>query len=372
MVKPSPVLDGLRGTASIVILVLHFLVGLEREYIIPHAGLAVDFFFMLSGYCITSYYAAQASSQVSGRKLFLVRAANYYPAILLGLALGFSVYLLKVSMLAESVNWIVVAINLALSVFLVPSPFALTDTWDFIYPFNGVTWSIMAELSMVFLFGAFFVNMRKSLLVILVIAGAAAATYQCFVFGAVTGGMNWSHIGDHSHHYMATVAGFSLPLPVFIPLALVRAFFPFFCGVLIYRCFSCRLGVGGIYAVIPHFLLAAVLLTSLPVSRWIYESIAITIIFPIILMWGSLAHAGDRYTRICHWLGNIAYPLYLTHYPLVIVFSYLIRKSGDRVPLSLWIAVEFVVCVAFARLVFLVVDNRFRRKVLPRFASAVD
>jgi hypothetical protein len=43
-------LDGLRGIAALVVLALHALTPFNLDYIVPHAVLAVDFFFLLSGF----------------------------------------------------------------------------------------------------------------------------------------------------------------------------------------------------------------------------------------------------------------------------------------------------------------------------------
>jgi peptidoglycan/LPS O-acetylase OafA/YrhL len=50
----------------------------------------------------------------------------------------------------------------------------------------------------------------------------------------------------------------------------------------------------------------------------IYESVCIIIVFPLIVYLGaSGVMQTQRENRICKFLGDISYPLYLVHYPLV-------------------------------------------------------
>jgi peptidoglycan/LPS O-acetylase OafA/YrhL len=50
----------------------------------------------------------------------------------------------------------------------------------------------------------------------------------------------------------------------------------------------------------------------------IYESICIIIVFPVIVYLGAGGVVSTQTeSRICKFLGDISYPLYLVHYPLV-------------------------------------------------------
>ncbi|HVY73525.1 MAG TPA: acyltransferase family protein, partial [Puia sp.] len=54
----------------------------------------------------------------------------------------------------------------------------------------------------------------------------------------------------------------------------------------------------------------------------LYESLSIIFIFPLVVLMG----AGGRLERkrssaICKLLGDISYPLYITHYPLIYIYT---------------------------------------------------
>ncbi len=52
-----------------------------------------------------------------------------------------------------------------------------------------------------------------------------------------------------------------------------------------------------------------------------YESIVIIFIFPLILFLGASGNIqGKVATKVCNFLGDISYPLYITHFPVLYVY----------------------------------------------------
>jgi peptidoglycan/LPS O-acetylase OafA/YrhL len=53
----------------------------------------------------------------------------------------------------------------------------------------------------------------------------------------------------------------------------------------------------------------------------LYEAFCILIVFPVIVAIGAGGHiVNARAARLCKWLGDISYPIYITHYPLIYCF----------------------------------------------------
>src|SRR5215475_8194184 len=82
----------------------------------------------------------------------------------------------------------------------------------------------------------------------------------------------------------------------------------------------------------------------------LYDSLTIILIFPLIVAIG----AGDRGTggvslKLCKFLGDLSYPLYITHYPLIYIYtSWVVRNKvhGWRgVPFAVFL---FVAAIALA------------------------
>jgi peptidoglycan/LPS O-acetylase OafA/YrhL len=53
----------------------------------------------------------------------------------------------------------------------------------------------------------------------------------------------------------------------------------------------------------------------------LYEGLCIVVLFPLIVSLGAGSSLSGKYTpQICRWLGQISYPLYITHYVFVYVY----------------------------------------------------
>ena len=92
-------LDGLRGIAAIVVVIFHDLSPFDLDSLIPHAPLAVDFFFCLSGFVVAYAYEKRLLGTMSFADFVAVRIIRLYPLILAGLLLGAVVFVLRAGLL---------------------------------------------------------------------------------------------------------------------------------------------------------------------------------------------------------------------------------------------------------------------------------
>jgi len=54
----------------------------------------------------------------------------------------------------------------------------------------------------------------------------------------------------------------------------------------------------------------------------LYEAFCIIVLFPLIVSLGAGGSLKGKYsTRICGFLGDISYPIYITHYPLIYLYT---------------------------------------------------
>jgi peptidoglycan/LPS O-acetylase OafA/YrhL len=76
------VLDGLRGVAALCILIHHWAqcVGASAGFL-GHAYLAVEFFFLLSGFVISNAYEHKLMQAMSFRRFVLIRVIRLYPLL---------------------------------------------------------------------------------------------------------------------------------------------------------------------------------------------------------------------------------------------------------------------------------------------------
>ncbi|HVJ01624.1 MAG TPA: acyltransferase family protein, partial [Sphingomonas sp.] len=90
------VLDGLRGSAALLV-VLYHIQGItvhfaQGKLLLPHAYLAVDFFFALSGFVIGYAYDDRWGRMTTGQFL-KIRLIRLHPLVVLGTILGLLSYL---------------------------------------------------------------------------------------------------------------------------------------------------------------------------------------------------------------------------------------------------------------------------------------
>jgi len=89
--KPHyPILDGLRGVAAIVVVIFHIFEAHSAGplyQIVNHGYLAVDFFFLLSGFVI-SYAYDDRWGKMSVGSFFKRRLVRLHPLVIMGMVIG--------------------------------------------------------------------------------------------------------------------------------------------------------------------------------------------------------------------------------------------------------------------------------------------
>ena len=103
-------------------------------------------------------------------------------------------------------------------------------------------------------------------------------------------------------------------------LGFIRITFPFSVGLLLSRWRpASHMGSGTTYVLM--LVLVSVLCAPLYVGNWVYDCVAVGLVFPAIIFCGAGCKNGVALHKICMWLGELSYPLYITHYPLLRVLS---------------------------------------------------
>jgi peptidoglycan/LPS O-acetylase OafA/YrhL len=313
--KPHyPVLDGLRGVAAIVVVAFHLCEANATSHldqIINHGYLAVDFFFLLSGYVIGYAYDDRWGSMSIG-SFFKRRLVRLQPMVVMGMIIGALCFYFQDSVLWPAIHTVPVwkmLIIMVIGFTLLPVPVSMDIRgWNEMHPLDGPGWSLLFEYIANILYGFFVRKFSNTVLSVLVfIAGCA------LIHLAVT-----SPNGD-------VIGGWSVE-PAQLRIGFTRMMFPFFAGLLL-----CRV------AKIIHFknaflwcsLLIVMVLATPRIGGsghlWmngLYDSLSIIFIFPLIVFMGAGGVVkGKSAIRICKFFGDISYPLYITHYPLIYIYT---------------------------------------------------
>lgn len=308
-----PILDGLRGVAAITVVIFHILEAHSTSHLdlmINHGYLAVDFFYLLSGYVIGYAYDDRWGKMSIG-DFFKRRLIRLQPLVVLGSLVGAAFFYFQDSTLWPTIHTVPVwklLLVMAIGATLIPIPISMDIRgWQEMHPLDGPGWSLFYEY-VVNIFYALFIRKwsRTAIAILVAISGIALIHYT------VTGGT-----GD-------VIGGWSIDAQN-LRIGFTRVMFPFFGGLLLSR--TARL------VKIDHaFLGCSILLLAVfampriggAEGLWkngIYESVAIIVIFPLIVYVGAGGELEGYARRICKFLGDISYPIYITHYPLIYTYT---------------------------------------------------
>ena len=347
------ILDGLRGAAALMVVWYHVFEGFAFAEgsaidVFNHGYLAVDFFFMLSGFVI-SYAYDDRWSKMSMGDFFKRRLVRLHPMIVMGAVIGLVTFLLQ-----GGVKWdgsVVPMSGVALAFFLtccfIPAwPGAMHEVRGNgeMFPLNGPAWSLFFEYIGNICYALFI--RRFSTKVLAIWTAVLGVVYAWFAVFNVSG-------------YEMVGVGWTIMDGVNIFGGLLRMMFPFSLGMLLARNFR-PTRVRGVFwlAIVVLFTLFSVpffpSVDGICVNG-IFEMCCIMFVFPILVWLGASGVTSDKVsTDVCKFLGDISYPLYIVHYPVMYLFYAWLIKSRLYTLGETWQVVACVyatnVLLAFAAL----------------------
>lgn len=320
MTAPRTQLDALTGTRGIAAwFVVFYHIRLAFPDSVPPAViavlakgyLAVDLFFVLSGFVMWLTYGAKFQRDgLSAAPGFLWRRiARIYPLHL--------VILLATIAYAASLSFAGKADDAQYPVAELPLHFLLMQNWGFTdhLTWNDPSWSISTELAAYLLLPLVAVTLfRKDWSPLACLAGAVA-------------------LGLALHGWFVAHDAVTLGHDIFWN-GLPRCIAGFFAGVLVAMAWRAR----PVSAARHAALAASIALFALWVAGWMPETLAVPLCFTALVYWlaeTSSAPGNPLASRIAVHLGDISYSTYLAHFLLWIVFKHLLVDDPKNVPLGL-------------------------------------
>jgi peptidoglycan/LPS O-acetylase OafA/YrhL len=350
-----PVLDGLRGVAALLVVAFHLFEAHAPSrfgQIINHGYLAVDFFFVLSGFVI-GYAYDDRWGRMGLLDFCKRRLIRLHPMIVLAMAIGAALYYFQDSPLFPAIHgtpmWKMFAV-MAVGMTLLPLPPSMDIRgWGEMHPLNGPAWSLFYEYIANVLYAVGLRKLSNRALGVLV-ALAALALIHMLVFGPR---------GD-------VIGGWALDANG-IRIGLTRVMFPFFAGVLLMR-LGRRIKVANAFGVCSLLLIVALALPRFggPERLWVnglYEAAIVILLFPLIVAIGAGEKTADGASvRIARFFGELSYPLYITHYPLIYIYTgWVVDKKVPPAQGALVGAGVFVTAVVIAYACLKLYDEPVRR-----------
>ena len=321
-------LDGLRGVAALLVVFYHIFEGFSFAgggtliTVINHGYLAVDFFFILSGFVIGYAYDDRWKKNMTQKNFFKRRLIRLHPMIIMGAVIGLTAFFIQggVKWDGTHVDTSMAMLALWLTMFFIPAyPEAGYDIRGNgeMFPLNGPSWSLFFEYIGNILYALFIHRLsNKALAVLVMLLGLGLSWFALFdVVGYGMIGVGWTLDGLNFWGGM------------------LRMLFPFTLGMLISRNFR-PFKVRGAFWICSVVLIAIFFVPYIegksPVClNGVFEMICIAIVFPILVCIGASGKTTDKKsTAVCRFFGDISYPLYAVHYPVMYVFySWLIENK---------------------------------------------
>ncbi len=314
------ILDGLRGVAALVVLVYHIFECFSSTPL-PHGYLAVDLFFVLSGFVIGYAYDDRWGTDMTMSHFFKRRLIRLHPVVLIGAILGAITFLLQGSVKWDGSHVATSAVMLAMlcGMFMIPTaPGTITEVRGNgeLFPLNGPSWSLFFEYIGNILYALLLRKLKTHTLGVLAALLGVVFIYMTTKAGYL--GMGWT-MADNG-----LLGGF------------VRMMFPYTMGMFMARLFRPIPHVKGALWMCGAVFIAVALVPTLgdmqtPWLNGLFDAMCVIVIFPALVWIGaSDLEPGKRTMTVSRIIGDLSYPLYAIHYPFMYLFYNYIGFNGSE------------------------------------------
>ena len=358
------ILDGLRGVAALGVVMFHMMECYPSEitrWVMPHGFMSVDFFFALSG-LVLGYAYDDRWDKMSTWDFFKRRLTRLQPMAIMGVIIGVCFFYYTGGPTFDAVDsapWYMLLLEALLLIFMIPLPKSMDIRgWGELTSINGPIWTLIYEYVANILYALFLRRTGKLVLGIIVAFCALMSADLCLQLNL------WGNLVDPD--YYCTINGGFICDPEHVYRAMVRLMYPFTMGLLLSRIGRFIRIKDGFWAasLLVLAMVSTPMLTSIsPLYEGIYELCAILLLFPLILSIGAGSKLeGARATRLCLFVGQLSFPLYITHYPILYMHMSWAENHMDS-PVSTHVFVgitTLIMCIGVAWACLKLVDEPAR------------
>ena len=324
-VRRYTTLDGLRGAAAVAVVLFH--AGAISPLAMPGGYLAVDLFFVLSGFVIARAYLDMLRAG-QWRDFLRRRVVRLYPMYLVGCVLGIAATMIVALSRGEppSIGAIVFAL------FLLPWP-----NPGYLFPVINPAWSLFFEALVNLALAALRPLHGRALLASAVLGPGAVLLVLALRDGQLAQGAYWWNAGG----------------------GLARAAFSFSAGIAL-STLKERERVFGSWLAYALPIALFILLMLAPKDRTFIDIACVFGIFPAMIWLGARIEAPKAWPMSA--LGDASYPLYCIHSPVLIVGLAVARRLPETAAmLGAFLVIALIVVAYFlAR----IVDRPLQRLVM--------
>ena len=358
------ILDGLRGVAALMVVIFHTFEGYGpgNRFIQPinHGYLAVDFFFLLSGF-VVAYAYDDRWGKMTQWEFYKRRLIRLQPMVVVGSIIGAIFFYLQRSptfpLIATTPVWKMLVVMVVGFTMIPLLPSMDIRGWQEMHPLDGPAWSLFFEYIANILYAIGFRKLSNRVLGVFVLLAAAFLVHLA-VFGPR---------GD-------MIGGWALDAKQ-LHIGFARLLFPFFAGILLMR-LGKRIHIKGAFGVCSLLLIVALSLPRFGGTQhhWmngLYEALCILVLFPIIVAIGAGEKRADGPSiRIARFFGDLSFPLYITHYPLIYIYTaWVVQNKIPPKQGAIWGVLLLIAAVTIAYTSLKLYDEPVRKWLSRRFLT---
>ena len=362
-------LDGLRGVAALLVLWYHVFEGYQfagnKPIIenINHGYLAVDFFFILSGFVISYAYDDRMRNTMTMKNFFKRRLIRLHPMVIMGALIGTVTFFIQGAVQWDGTHVATSAVMIALlcAMFFVPalpgSVYEVRGNGE-MFPLNGPAWSLFFEYIGNILYALFIHRIsNKAVSALVICLGLLLGAF------ALTDYSGYGYLG----------IGWTLDGVNFMG-GMLRMLFPFTLGMLVRRHYK-PMQIRGAFWICTAELLLMFFVPFIPgltpiCYNGLFEMFCIAAVFPALVWMGASGSTTDRISSgICKFLGDISFPVYIVHYPLYYLFYAWLIKNRYYTFGETWLVALclIIINVVLAYVCLKCYDEPVRRWLAKRF-----
>ena len=328
-------LDAMRGICALTVVLFHCEGMFATGRIFQHGYLAVDLFFILSGFVLGHTYEKRLVTGLTPGGFMRLRlnrlAPVYWAGTLLCIATFLAVAMLKPTGVL-STTWQTSLLGL-MALMLAP----VLGSAESAYPVNPVAWSLLGELIANFVYARWLSAKSTRLLLVLTLAGwGACIVYACFNAYGWDFGSRGSDIA-------------ALPL---------RAIPAFLAGVVLFR-----------FHTAGHLARLPTVPPLVPVTAWaviaawpksgsapLYDALVVVVASSLLIALAVRTPATAP--RFFLWLGAISYPLYASHLAMIFPARHIALLGFDNRPNIFEAFLVLCAALAVAQVIHVFVERR--------------
>lgn len=331
--KPErlPLLDGLRGLAALLVLFYHInSIHDEKGFVFGQGILAVDFFFLLSGFVLTRAFEDKLVRGLGVFAFMKLRVQRLWPALIVGIALGAVAH----SVLTPSalVLPLIVTSLLMIPVFIPGGGYFLLV---------AVQWSLLFELIANLVHALLLVRLSNRML-----AALCAASGVVFLYAIVTYGT--TGVGCDTGTFL-----YGIP----------RVLFSYSLGVIFARRHGGkvphRAGWWAVLLALPAVICGVSMLSES--YRPVAQVAAVFLAFPLLFRVAIETRLPRQAAPVLLWLGAVSYPVYTIHYPIFFLTTDANALLFPEMNMRIWDTIAVASIIGLAHLMVMT-GSWFRRR----------